>query len=114
MNHRAYCCYTAYSYSLALLMWSVPARTSFVSSFVTVTTTRTSATINKCQKIVLQPFTSSSSSFVMRSAAEDTMASPSEAGVDIAANLKEVRQLIETSCKESGRSADAVRLVAVR
>lgn len=50
----------------------------------------------------------------MRSAAEDTMASPSEAGVDIAANLKEVRQLIETSCKESGRSADAVRLVAVR
>jgi len=49
----------------------------------------------------------------MSSAAEDTVTSPSEFGVDIAMNLKEVRQLIETSCKESGRSADAVRLVAV-
>jgi pyridoxal phosphate enzyme (YggS family) len=50
----------------------------------------------------------------MSSAAEDTAAlSPSEAGVDIAGNLKEVRDKVEISCKDAGRSIESVRLVAV-
>lgn len=49
----------------------------------------------------------------MSSAAEDTTLSPSEAGVDIPRNLKEVRDCVETSCKDAGRSVDSVRLVAV-
>jgi pyridoxal phosphate enzyme (YggS family) len=51
----------------------------------------------------------------MSSAAEDTVAalSPLEAGVDIPRNLQEVRDKVETSCKDAGRSVETVRLVAV-
>ena len=49
----------------------------------------------------------------MTSAAEDSTASPSEAGVDIARNLEEVRSRVESSCKDAGISVDSVRLVAV-
>lgn len=49
----------------------------------------------------------------MSSAAEDTTTSPAEAGVDIPGNLNEVRNRVETSCKDAGRSVDSVRLVAV-
>jgi len=49
----------------------------------------------------------------MNSAAEDTTTSPSEAGVDISGNLKYVRDLVESSCNDAGRSVNSVRLVAV-
>lgn len=46
------------------------------------------------------------------SSTEDTT-SPETSGVDIPGNLKEVKDRVEASCKEAGRSVDDVRLVAV-
>eukprot|EP00535_Pseudo-nitzschia_heimii_P008584 CAMPEP_0197176170 /NCGR_PEP_ID=MMETSP1423-20130617/2186_1 /TAXON_ID=476441 /ORGANISM="Pseudo-nitzschia heimii, Strain UNC1101" /LENGTH=316 /DNA_ID=CAMNT_0042625497 /DNA_START=123 /DNA_END=1073 /DNA_ORIENTATION=+ len=101
MNNRAYVFYTL----LAPWMWIGTARRSFVSSFI-IPSTATVTTKN-----LLRPITSSS--FAMSSATEDSTTSPSEAGVDIPGNLKEVRDRVESSCKDAGRSADSVRLVAV-
>ena len=99
MNHRVFLYST---YSLALWMWSATVRRSFVSSFIT--TTSAPLHTNNFRR----PFTPSS--FAMSSAAEVT---PTEAGVDIARNLEEVRSRVETSCKDAGRLVDSVRLVAV-
>ncbi len=46
-------------------------------------------------------------------AEEEEALSPSEAGVNIARNLEEVRSRVESACKDAGRSFESVRLVAV-